>query len=136
MIDNAEIGKNAAVLARQHALNAAEKQGLTLDHIMKRLKEATDATTVREFAYEGNIIKGEVMADSKVRLQAVKIAMEFFESMPNPKLILGGNVNVMPIISDEDRELMMKFVEMEKGEFIRKHQAAIRSELTGGSESD
>lgn len=135
-IDRKEIGKSAAYLARQDSLKAAEKQGLTIDHVMQRLKESTDATITKEFMHNGEILSGEPMPDNRTRVQAVKLAMQFFESMPDEKLILGGDVNVIPTISTEDRELMLKIISMDKNEFIRKQQAEVRSEIAGNTEID
>ncbi len=67
------------------AVAALERQGVSLDHVAKRVKESLDAKESKFFAHEGKVNDTRRVVAHGVRLNAADIAYRAFRTYPASK---------------------------------------------------
>lgn len=96
MTTQAQIGIEAAKIARDDVLRVAAQQGVTLKKAMLRLKQALNAKETKFFQMEGRIVTQVDVVAHGPRLQAIKMTLDLYSAFPDHKTQIG--------FADEDIE--------------------------------
>lgn len=85
MKTNAEIGQEAARMARADVIDMANKKGVTIEKTMMRLRQALNAKETKFFQKDGKVEDTKIVVAHNIRLQATKLALDLLDAMPSEK---------------------------------------------------
>ncbi|MFH2003080.1 MAG: hypothetical protein ABIK28_25670 [Planctomycetota bacterium] len=107
-MDDDQIGREAASVARSEVLKMAREKGVTLSHAMTRLKDALDAKEEKFFQKDGIVTDQKDVIAHGIRLKATELALALHDAMPSQRHEheISGQIGATVSLSDEDRKLL------------------------------
>ena len=91
-----ETAKDVSNEYRSTFLRVAKKEKLSMTKLAKRLNESLDAEEVKVFCQEGYVVTSKPMIAHRVRLDALKLAGDWFglKAVEKKEETVSGNITV------------------------------------------